>query len=781
MELTERLPLDKINYLNSLTFKQYKELDISKSSCKNDAERKIQFNIMKSFCETNIKTRGQTKRIYSFTETTPLEVGGRLYCGNSIQGLSSKIRGFLLNDITTDIDMKNAHPVILRYLCQIHNIDCPNLSYYTINREKILERLGKEFKTEFLKAVNDDKLNKKIKDDFFKSFDKECKAIQKSITSLECYKHIVDTVPSSKEYNWLGSAINRILCVYENKIIQDVITVLNSKQIEISALMFDGLMPYGNYYDDSLLLREIETFINSKYDGLNMEFTYKPHSNVIQIPSDFNADYVEPIIEYEINQDIEKLFEAACDYDFAVFFAKFFGHKIKCVDVANKQWFVFNEKNIWAYDIRDSARNCLSTEMFQMIDKYMEGLIEHMNKFDPTSEKYSFYSKRIKICGEVANKLKRTTDKNNIIKEAAGLMFDEHFMSTLNREKYVIPIKNKKMLNMNTLEVYERTINNKFSYECDVDYIELSAEQEANVNQYFLDLFCGKQDMVDCVMDILKSIFSGEKLRYIFFFTGSGCNGKSLLFKILKSIFSSSMDTISNKIILDLKQNNSITTEFEKLDKCRLAYITELKKDDKLNEKVIKQITGGDAISYRPLYKSEVTIESTANFCVPTNELPSFDKEKAIIDRIQVIPFLNTFTVDSSFESKLLAMKNEIFSFIMKKGTIRDKFNLTEEMIVAKEEYVDENKKNDCLKDFIEETFDIIEFNNNDSKNTSIKRDDFRILFNTWCKMRDLPVDKSDNASFSKRMHKDYGIDNKQLGKKKELYYIGICLKENED
>ena len=87
MELVERLPLDKINFLNSLTFKMFKQLEIYKSSCKNEDERKIQFNILKSFCQTNIKTRGETKRIYSYTEKTPLDVGGRLYCGNSIQGL----------------------------------------------------------------------------------------------------------------------------------------------------------------------------------------------------------------------------------------------------------------------------------------------------------------------------------------------------------------------------------------------------------------------------------------------------------------------------------------------------------------------------------------------------------------------------------------------------------------------------------------------------------------------------------------------------------------------
>jgi hypothetical protein len=320
MELIERIPLDKINFLNSLTFKQFKQFEIFKSSCKNEEERKIQFNILKSFCQTNIKTRGETKRIYSFTEKTPLDVGGRLYCGNSIQGLSSKVRGFLLNEITTDIDMKNAHPVILKYLCKVHKTDCANLSYYITNRDSVLERLGKEYKTEFLKAVNTDKTNKKIKDDFFKNFDAECKTIQNKLTSLDCYKHIVNTVPLNKEYNWLGSAINRILCVYENKILQEAISFINSKQIEICSLMFDGLMVYGNYYDNDELLVELADFVNGKFEGLDIVFTYKEHLTEIEIPDDYLPEIIE--IEDTFEQIAEKFELTHCKINNKGFFIK---------------------------------------------------------------------------------------------------------------------------------------------------------------------------------------------------------------------------------------------------------------------------------------------------------------------------------------------------------------------------------------------------------------------------------------------------------------------------
>ena len=318
MDLIERHTLEKINFLNDMDFNTFKQFKVGK----NDEEKKLKFDILKSFCQTNIKTRGETKRIYSYTQTTPLQVGGRLYCGSSIQGLQKDFRGFLLNGITTDIDMKNAHPVILKYICSKHNIHCPNLSYYIENRDTILTEFGENGKTDFLKAVNDDKINRKVQHPFFKDFDKECKKIQKELTALEDYKHIVDSVPPTRLYNWLGSAINRILCVEENKILQKVISVINSKGIEICALMFDGLMIYGNYYENNDLLNDIIQNVNSKFEGLNMVFTYKEHSTNIQIPEGY-----EPKTKMEEITDtfenVAKVFEQThCKINNKSFFIK---------------------------------------------------------------------------------------------------------------------------------------------------------------------------------------------------------------------------------------------------------------------------------------------------------------------------------------------------------------------------------------------------------------------------------------------------------------------------
>lgn len=286
MELIEKVDLRATNYLSNINFDNFKQY--IKWDCNMDEKKKM-FDNFKNFIKFNIKSKGEIKRLYAYTLNTPNDVGGRLFCGSSVQGLPRDIRGSIMKH-TTDIDMKNAHPTILRYLCKINNINCPNLSYFCENREQIFRSINDDneyCKKIFLKAVNNDKINRTEKNKFFKQFDKECKIIQTQMCNVIEYKHIVDCVPASKLYNWYGSAINRILCSYENKILQEIINVINRKGIEISVLMFDGLMVYGNYYDDMDLLGEIETHINKMFEGLNMRLSYKEHSNLIKIPDDY--------------------------------------------------------------------------------------------------------------------------------------------------------------------------------------------------------------------------------------------------------------------------------------------------------------------------------------------------------------------------------------------------------------------------------------------------------------------------------------------------------------
>ena len=82
----------------------------------------------------------------------------------------------------------------------------------------------------------------------------------------DLFKEAVEVRPN----NVLGSFINRILCYYENEVLQIMINHINHLAIEIASLAFDGCLVYGNHYDNLQLIEELQIKINEKFIGMNM-------------------------------------------------------------------------------------------------------------------------------------------------------------------------------------------------------------------------------------------------------------------------------------------------------------------------------------------------------------------------------------------------------------------------------------------------------------------------------------------------------------------------------
>ena len=55
--------------------------------------------------------------------------------GVSLQGICREIRHAISSEYYDDLDMVNAHPVILKFLCEKHNIEHERLNEYIDNRE----------------------------------------------------------------------------------------------------------------------------------------------------------------------------------------------------------------------------------------------------------------------------------------------------------------------------------------------------------------------------------------------------------------------------------------------------------------------------------------------------------------------------------------------------------------------------------------------------------------------------------------------------------------------
>ena len=318
-EVTERYDMRTLVYLTTITLKQY--LDDHKEYAEEKdcsvAEMKEYYSRFQRFLGDRIDNNGSIICRYKYSKLSTDCQGGRLFSGNSIQGISCNIRGLLCQGITTDIDMVNCHPKILLYLCKQHHIPCAELEYYVANRDDVLSFCSNRTvgKTLFLKNTNNERYRTPENENpifcsTLRRYSTENKKIQKALVALPEYAHIING-SMEKEWNKNGSAINKILCYYENNILQSSMQIIQQRNMEIFAPMFDGFLAYGDHYDDPSLLEEISYHVANEFPDLNMAWDYKEHKTTISIPDDF--DYHTVLQMRKDKKDVAGSFQRMAD------------------------------------------------------------------------------------------------------------------------------------------------------------------------------------------------------------------------------------------------------------------------------------------------------------------------------------------------------------------------------------------------------------------------------------------------------------------------------------
>ena len=682
-----------------MTFKDYKRF--CSLNCKNDDERRVKYNMLMAYVKSLIKCKGEISRIYSYTEKNPSGVGGRLYCGNSLQGEPRQFRGFFCDKIITDIDMKNAHVVIARYLCKLNGFACPQLEYYINNREEVLSQFGPDGKDKFLCALNNDKINKKESNQFLRDFDKECKEIQKLITGLPEYKHIVNSVPESRIHNWLGSAFNRIMCVYENKILQSLISILNKKQIEVCALCFDGLLMYGDHYDNIELIKEIESTINAEYVGLNMKWAYKPHCTDIMIPDGWEPPNTEP--ENGVWNDVEAV---------EVILKKF------------PHW-VFCRGELYVYDKTTGLWDTTETAHFRVIMSLCDDLFVLTEDKDGVVKKTkNSYGNTEVLMRKLPKLIKTKCENNNWIEvqqysSLGKILFTNGYYDFKLGKFYDIDENGFNFPHILFMGKINRPLN-PFTDE-EMEYMD-------SIKKRFFHDPLG-QEMGNYLALTIARALAGDKMKRICFGLGETQCGKSVLTTAIKLSCGDYVGSFNGE---SLAYRNSSADEAANMRWTmllrfkRLIFSNEMRNTTALNGNDLKKVSsGGDSVVGRAHGGNETEfILHFLAFCM-ANDLPKIKPyDDAVSHRVKVFSYKKRFVENPSNEFELQLdpnIQNEIltdrFQSVFVGMLIREYMWFAEagfvetepdEAILAKAEWINEDSS------FVEKFKIDFEFTNNE-------------------------------------------------------------------
>ena len=179
-------------------------------------------------------------------------------------------------------------------------------------------------------------------------------------------------------YNIEGSTINLLMCKIENVALMAAFDYITSQNIEVSCLVFDGLMVYkDDVVDIDKLLRGCSDAVYEKLNGCKIEFTVKEMDEGFEIntpPQSLSSDIDilrKGVYPYEYIDSFEKFNETELP-PIEKFYKSLNDESIKQTDYehAQKVWNVFNCKTIGDYhDLYLKTDVVLLADVFQNFRK----------------------------------------------------------------------------------------------------------------------------------------------------------------------------------------------------------------------------------------------------------------------------------------------------------------------------------------------------------------------------------------------------------------------------
>ena len=160
---------------------------------------------------------------------------------------------------------------------------------------------------------------------------------------------------------------------------------------------------------------------------------------------------------------------------------------------------------------------------------------------------------------------------------------------------------------------------------------------------FLLRICCGDKMFARFVARVLGLCLTGEtKEQKLFFFIGSGGNGKGVLMNTIQNLFGDYAVTLTAKELMKMNTGdaNAAAPAIARLKGRRLMLASELVKGKPLDEAFVKQLSGGDKMTARKMYEGEYTeFRPEGKLIVLCNDAPPIPfGDEALWRRIIMMP-----------------------------------------------------------------------------------------------------------------------------------------------
>ncbi len=391
--------------------------------------------------------------------------------------------------------------------------------------------------------------------------------------------------------------------------------------------------------------------IPSLYNDWKVHFNKRPDgvtraSIMYWAKQDAREEY-EKVKKTTIDQYIEDTIFEAGDWDYAMVLFHLFKDKYVCSSITNKRWYVFN-KHRWEKDEGQRLRMAISKDLFELYSEKQSQYLAEAQHYEPHDENHEKFQRKIKKIAEICIKLKKTNDKNNIMREAMEIFFDNDFSKNMDSNPYLMCFTNG-IFDFKSKEFRDGYPQDYITKTTGIPYIPFNPDYNQEISNEiltFMEQLFPQEKLCTYMWDHLASVLIGVKKEHAFnIYRGSGSNGKSILTDLMSQCLGDYKGTVPITLVTDKRSSiGGATPEVMQLKGVRYAVMQEPSKDAIINEGIMKELTGGDPLLGRALYCDSEIFIPQFSLVVCTNALFEIkSNDDGTWRRMKLVDFLAKF------------------------------------------------------------------------------------------------------------------------------------------
>lgn len=376
-------------------------------------------------------------------------------------------------------------------------------------------------------------------------------------------------------------------------------------------------------------------------------------------------------------------------------------------DPDNKWWFIWDNSGVWKVDKTGSyAMRCVVDIAKRYLCK-----AEDVDVDADLAKKYAAHGKKslqepklqaaISLARHIPGVQARYTDFDRqpyLFNCANGtLNLETGELQPHRREDMLTKISPVRYDPHATAPTWHRFLNEIFSEERDPDGNWVADESFLK----FVQRDCG------------YGITGSTKEHSLSIYHGSGRNGKSVFIKIRQAIMADYAKTAAIETLM-VKQNRGVPNDIADLCGARFVSAVETESGQQLAQALVKNLTGGDSVKGRFLFREFFEFMPTYKIAIACNFKPIIDgSDKAIVARLRLIPFNVKFESpdenpntqhikDPDMDQKLLGELPGILNWLVEGARLwlKEGLGTHEKVRVATSDYATEM---DSVKSFVKE------------------------------------------------------------------------------